>query len=142
MEVSFEQAHKQVLQHVEQEAKSRTVRAANAIKKASNKILSNTAGRSGRVYRKSPGSKATYTASAPGEPPALRSGDLRRSWQPLPVGEMTGSGKVYTPGIHTDVKYAPLLQDGTSKMAARPFEEPIKKEAWPEVKAIYEKPYF
>lgn len=142
MEVSFSQVHQQVLQHVEQEAKSRTVRAANAIKKASNKILSNSGGRSGRVYRKSPGSSKTYTASAPGEPPALRSGDLRRRWEPLPTGEMTGSGKVYTPGIHTDVKYAPLLQDGTSKMAARPFEEPIKQEAWPEVKAIYEQPYF
>lgn len=142
MEVSFNQVHQQVLKHVEQEAKSRTVRAANAIKKASNKILSNAGGRSGRIYQKSPGSDKTYTASAPGEPPALRSGDLRRSWKPLPTGEMTGSGKVYTPGIHTDVKYAPLLQDGTSKMAARPFEEPIKQEAWPEVKAIYEQPYF
>lgn len=142
MEVNFEQIHKQVLQHVEEQAKSRTIRAANAIKKSSNKILSNTAGRSGRVYRKSPGSSATYTASAPGEPPALRSGNLRNSWKPLPVGEMTGSGKVYTPGIHTDVKYAPMLQDGTSKMAARPFEEPIKQDAWPEVKAIYEQPYF
>lgn len=142
MEVSFNQVHQQVMQHLEEQAKSRTIRAANAIKKASNKILSNTGGRSGRTYRKSPGSSKTYTASAPGEPPALRSGTLRGSWKPLPTGEMIGSGKVYTPGIHTDVKYAPWLQDGTSKMAARPFEEPIKQAAWPEVKAIYEQPYF
>lgn len=140
MEVKFEQAHKQVLHNVEQQAKSRTIRAANVIKKASNKILSNAAHRSGKVYRK-PHTSSTYTASAPGEPPALRTGNLRSSWAPLPTGEMTGTGKVYTPGIHTDVTYAPLLQDGTSTMAARPFEEPIKQEAWPEVKAIYDQPY-
>lgn len=142
MEVSFKQVHQQVLDHVEQQARSRTIRAASAIKRAANKVLSNAGGRTGRVYQKSPGSSKKYTASAPGEPPALRSGDLRRSWQPLPTGEMVGAGKVYTPGIHTDIKYAPLLQDGTSKMAARPFEEPIKQAAWPEVKAIYEQPYF
>jgi hypothetical protein len=55
---------------------------------------------------------------------------------------MVKSDKVYTPGIHTDVEYAPYLQHGTAKMAARPFEEPIKKAAWPEVKAIFEQPYF
>ena len=41
--------------------------------------------RSGKVYRK-PASNKTYTASAPGEPPALRTGDIssgtRRSWRP------------------------------------------------------------
>lgn len=141
MEVSFNQAHQQVLQAVEQQAKSRTIRAANVIKKASNKILSNAAGRTGKVYRK-PHTSSKYRASAPGEPPALRTGHFRASWRPLPIGEMAGAGKVYTPGIHTDVKYAPMLQDGTPKMAARPFAEEIKQEAWPEVKAIYEQPYF
>lgn len=139
MEVNFKQVHQKVLQSVEQQAKSRTVRAANVIKKASNKVLSNSGGRSGKVYRKP--ATATYTASAPGEPPALRSGNLRRSWQPLPYAEMAGSDKVFTPGIRTDVIYAPMLQDGTIKMAARPFEDKVKQEAWPEVKQIYGQPY-
>lgn len=142
MEVSFKQVHQKVLQQVEEQNKSRTVRAANVIKLHSNKVLSNAAGRTGKVYRRSVGSSKTYTASAPGEPPALRSGKLRQSWEPLPTAEMVRSDKVYTPGIHTDVSYAPLLQNGTGKMAARPFEEPIKKDAWPEVKAIFEQPYF
>ncbi len=141
MEVNFNQVHQQVLQAIERQAKSRTYRAANVIKKYSNKILSNAEGRTGRYYKK-PDTKKIYRASAPGEPPALRSGDLRRSWRPLPIGEMAGGGKVYTPGIHTDVKYAPMLQHGTPNMKPRPFEEKIKQEAWPEVKAIYEQPYF
>ena len=141
MEVGFKQVHNKVIATVEQEAKSRTVRAANAIKKASNKVLSNAAGRSGRVYRKPATKKATYTASAPGEPPALRTGTLRRSWSPLPYSEMVGKGKVYTPGIYTEVTYAPYLQHGTAKMAARPFEEKVKQEAWPDVQQIYAQPY-
>lgn len=141
MEVNFKHVHQKVLHTVEEQAKSRTVRAANVLKKASNKILSNASGRSGKVYRKPATRAATYRASAPGEPPALRSGDLRRSWRPLPFSEMTGSDKVFRPGIHTDVKYAPLLQGGTNKMSPRPFEDAVKKEAWPEVKQIYDQPY-
>ena len=140
MEVHFKQAHKHVVNVVKQEARSRTVRAANALKKASNKVLSNAGGRSGATYRK-PATSSTYTASAPGEPPALRSGNLRNSWEPLPYSEMVSSDTVYTPGIRTDVKYAPYLQDGTKKMAARPFEEPIKQEAWPQIQQIYGQPY-
>ena len=52
-----------------------------------------------------------------------------------------GTDKVYTPGIHTDVKYAPMLQNGTPRIAPRPFEEKIKKAAWPEIKQIYGQPY-
>ena len=141
MEVGFKQVHKQVLQTVEQQAKSRTVRAANVIKKAANKVLSNAGGRSGKVYRKPHTKRAVYTSSAPGQPPALRSGNLRRSWKPLPYAEMVASSTHYTPGIHTDVIYAPYLQNGTSKMAARPFEAPIQQEAWPDVQQIYAQPY-
>ena len=140
MEVSFKQVHQKVLKTIEQQIQSRSVRAANVMKKHANKILSNAAGRSGKVYRK-PHTTATYTASAPGEPPALRTGDLRRSWRPLPYAEMVAGEKRYTPGIHTDVKYAPMLQDGTKKIAPRPFVDPIKQAAWPEVKQIFEQPY-
>lgn len=141
MEVGFKQVHQKVLQTVEQQIESRTVRAANVLKKYSNKVLSNSGGRSGKVYRKPHTNRATYTASAPGEPPALRSGELRRSWRPLPYAEMSGGDKVYTPGIHTDVVYAPMLENGTKKMAARPFQDEIKNQAWPEVKQIFGQPY-
>ena len=49
--------------------------------------------RSGRTYRK-PHSKATYTASAPGEPPARRTGNLRMHWngQVKSEGSTAGGG--------------------------------------------------
>ena len=144
MEVGFKQVHQKLLQDVEQQIQSRSVRAANVLKKYSNKVLSNAAGRSGKVYRK-PGTMSNkgnhYTASAPGEPPALRTGELRRSWRPLPTSEMVAGEKRYHPGLHTDVKYAPMLESGTSKIAARPFQDEIKQQAWPEVKQIFGQPY-
>lgn len=138
MEVSFNQVHQKVLHTVKEQAKSRTVRAANAIKKYSNKVLNNSDGPAGRTYFHD---GHYHTASAPGQAPALDSGTLRRSWKPLPYSEMVGGGDVYTPGIKTDVIYAPFLEHGTSKMAARPFEEKIKQESWPEVEQIYSQPY-
>ena len=44
------------------------------------KNLSNATGRTGRRYKK-PGTNVWYTASAPGEYPALRFNDLRRSYR-------------------------------------------------------------
>lgn len=56
---------------------ARGVRAVNAVRNAELEVLKGQ--RSGRTYRK-PHSKATYTASAPGEPPARRTGNLRMHW--------------------------------------------------------------
>ena len=56
---------------------ARGVRAVNAMRNAELEVLKGQ--RSGRTYRK-PHSKATYTASAPGEPPARRTGNLRMHW--------------------------------------------------------------
>lgn len=67
-----------------------------------------------------PGTGATYgnhTASAPGEPPAVDVGRLRASvdWQP---GEDALGPYVE---VGTNVDYGPMLEFGTSKMAARPW---------------------
>ena len=53
------------------------MRAVNAIRNAELEVLRGK--RSGRVYRK-PHTKSHYTASAPGEPPARRTGNLRLNW--------------------------------------------------------------
>ena len=82
-----------------------------------------------------------YRASAPGEPPAVRSGDLRRSWRQRTASESTGKSLTVKPAITTDVKYAPWLDEGTDRMAPRPFEDPIIEDAKPKIKAIYSEPY-
>lgn len=141
------------------EVKSRAFRAANELRNSALTILRGQ--RSGRVYRR-PFSSSKYTASAPGEPPAVRSGDLRRSWRQKTASEGAGKGLTVKPAITTDVKYAPILEegydgevqkqskakDGTTKtkkyhltIAPRPFEEPIVEEAKPRIKAIYSEPY-
>lgn len=140
MEIDISGAVQGFVQDIEKQVASRAERAAHVIRKHELSVLSNNPKRSGKVYRK-PASNKTYTASAPGEPPALRTGDLRRSFRPLAKSEIVQSAKHYTPGIRTDVKYAPFLEDGTSKISPRPYAEEIKQKAFPEVKAIFEEKY-
>lgn len=114
--------------------------------------------RSGRRY-KVPGTykrqrdKATgkmkngryYTASAPGEPPAVRTGAFRMSWQPV-TRVVFGS---YISRIESDIKtengnytLGEILEDGTSKMAPRPYQEEILEKTKPKILRIYNEPYF
>ena len=118
---------------------SRGVRAFNAIRNAELEVLKGQ--RSGRVYRK-PFSKATYTASAPGEPPARRTGNLRMHWNGQVKSENASSGGVaIVAELESQESYADHLENGTSKMAARPFVERIKEKAAPEIEKIYSEPY-
>ena len=120
------------------EAKSRAFRASNELRNSALTVLRGQ--RSGRIYKR-PFASGTYTASAPGEPPAVRSGDLRRSWRQKTASESTSKGMMVRPAITTEVKYAPWLDEGTPKMAPRPFEQPIIEDAKPKIKAIYSEPY-
>ena len=43
--------------------------------------------------------------------------------------------------LESQESYAAHLENGTSKMAARPFVEKIKEEATPEIQKIYSEPY-
>lgn len=118
---------------------SRGVRAVNAIRNAELEVLKGQ--RSGRVYRK-PYSKATYTASAPGEPPARRTGNLRMHWNGQVKSEnSSGGGVSIIAELESQEPYASYLENGTSKMSARPFTEKIKEKADPEIKRIYSEPY-
>lgn len=123
------------------EVKSRAVRGSNALQKAELKVLRGQ--RSGRVYKK-PFVSTTYTASAPGESPAVRSGKLRLSFRPVARtydGSVFGGAASAYASIETDTHYAGYLENGTRKMAARPYVEKIKQEALPEIKRIYSAPY-
>ena len=114
-----------------QEMKSRATRGSRALKNAELQVLRGQRG--GRSYKKS-FKNSSYTASAPGEPPAVRSGKLRSSFRPV----AGSSGGV---AIETDTHYAGYLEHGTSKMAARPYVEKIKQKAEPEIKSIFGAPY-
>lgn len=131
---------KEQVADINRQVVSRGVRAVNAIRNAELEVLKGK--RSGRVYRKPFTKRATYTASAPGEPPARRTGNLRMHWNGQVKSENPSSGGVaIVAELESQEPYAGALENGTPKMASRPFVERIKEKAEPEIKKIYGEPY-
>ena len=80
-----------------------------------NRVVENLAGtRSGRTY-KVPGTNRTYTASAPGEYPAVATGRLRGD---IKTKVVPGAGY-----IGTNVEYAPVLEDDLRPFLKRSLDE-------------------
>jgi hypothetical protein len=123
---------------VNREAASRGARAVNAIRNAELEVLRGK--RSGRVYRK-PHTKSHYTASAHGEPPARRTGNLRLNWNGTVESSSTGSGLRVTAVLESQERYSTYLENGTRRMAPRPFKQPISEKAMPEIERIYHEKY-
>lgn len=71
---------------------------------------------SGRTYKKSNPTR-THTASALGQPPMSDTGRLANSITFDRVGDLTAT-------VGSALNYAPWLEYGTSRMAARPFFRP------------------
>ena len=71
---------------------------------------------SGRTYKKSNPTR-THTASAPGQPPMSDTGRLANSITFDRLGDLTAT-------VGSNLNYAPWLEYGTSRMAARPFFRP------------------
>ena len=86
-----------------------------------------------------PGTRRTYTASAPGEAPAVLFGDLRRS---VRVGspEVTPNGIKISVG--SDLQKAAWLEFGTSEMRPRPAWKPTMQAEQSALKAIVEARWF
>lgn len=126
------------IKKVNREAVSRGTRAVNAIRNAELEVLRGK--RSGRVYRK-PHTKSHYTASAPGEPPARRTGNLRLNWNGTVESSSTGSGLRVTAVLESQERYSTYLENGTRRMAPRPFKQPISEKAMPEIERIYHEKY-
>lgn len=123
---------------VNREAASRGTRAVNAIRNAELEVLRGK--RSGRVYRK-PHTKSHYTASAPGEPPARRTGNLRLNWNGTVESSSAGSGLRVAAVLESQERYSTYLENGTRRMAPRPFKQPISEKAMPEIERIYHEKY-
>lgn len=119
---------------------SRGVRAVNALRTAELQVLKGQ--RHGNSKARVPYSKKIYTASAPGEPPARRTGNLRMHWNGQVKSEGAASGGITVVAqLESQERYAAALEYGTRHMAPRPFVEKIKEKAAPEIQKIYSQPY-
>jgi len=116
-------------------AQKRMEEAVNEVRNTTLKTL--TGPRSGRTYTV-PGTSRKYTASAPGEPPAQRLGELRQSVSTLVIGR----GDNLVGAVGTDKKYGPMLEYSTEKMAARPWLRPSFERAEAAIKAIFSREWF
>lgn len=143
--LQLEMARVRINRHIIDQMGSRGYRAANELRNASQLVLRGR--RSGRKYL-IPGTKRHYRASAPGEPPAVRTGTFRRSW--LRKSEVVKSGdyeativpQIYNRTMENGYYLGEMLEYGTSKMAPRPHHDKIKEKALPKVLKIYKEPYF
>lgn len=124
-EVAFEvgQINRQVV--------SRSKRGTVIMRNAAAQVLGQNGG--GRAY------KNGHVASAPGQPPAPDTGNLRRNWreQSFIQGNGLGRGLDVKLRITSDVPYSKFLEFGTRKMAPRPFVERIKTKSRPEIEALF-----
>lgn len=148
------------VEDINRKVASRGARAVKALRKAEQDVLQGQ--RSGRVYKKPDtyGTKATketrelmkdyghklrggqlYRASAPGEAPARRTGNLRLHWSDdVKTSRLNEGGITVTVQLESQEKYAYYLEKGKG-VAQRPFVERIKRKAEPEIKKIYSEPY-
>lgn len=141
--------------------KSRAYRAANELRNASQLVLRGQ--RHGRKYivpgtgrvkynKRAKTAKITYkyyTASAPGEPPAVRTGAFRMGWKPKSYVKSDGKNtyalisRVENLQRTDNGKYllGELLEEGTDRMEPRPHHEKIQEMAVPKIMKIYNEPY-
>ncbi len=90
MKFSFQSFRKKIQETLEAKAQKRSYEAATILRSHLMESLSNQPERTGRKY-KIPGTNREYTASAPGEYPALREGYLRAKVGDTPIKtEMVG----------------------------------------------------
>lgn len=112
----IEQAVRRQVQKVKNDVNSRLPRAANALRNGELTVLSGNA-----------------SPSPPGSPPGRVSGFLRTAWTMY-----YAEGDAPKFGIISAAPYAGYLEEGTRKMAARPFVDEIQQSALPEIRSIFE----
>lgn len=138
------------VEEIEQKAKQRGFQAANVLTNEVKKVLSGQ--RSGRSYKvKGTGGKAKksgvmYTASAPGEPPALRFGTLQKSFKRRTYAERNGSGLTVHAVTESNLQVngyllGELLENGTKGIAPRPFKQKTIDAALPKITQIFARNY-
>jgi phage gpG-like protein len=111
-------------------AKNRMMEAVNTVRNTTLETLSGT--RSGRQYYV-PGTHKLYTASAPGEPPAVATGRLRQSIK----SSIETEDDNLVGYVGTDMEYGKELEYGRHNMEPRPWLRPSFEESEQEVKEIF-----
>ena len=152
----------EIVEDIKHQMASRGYRAANELRNAAvDDVLKGSRG--GRRYvvpgtgRRKRGKKGKpgrvtytyYTASAPGEPPAVRTGTFRRNWNKEVKITGGGDGYAVNSAITSNTKTSngkytlgELLEEGTSRMAPRPYQEKIQEKSLDKIVKIYSEPYF
>ena len=130
---------------IDRQVVSRATRAVNEMRNAELEVLKGQ--RSGRVYRKYP-YKSTYRASAPGEPPARRTGSLRLHWNGRVETRASGNKVEVLAVFESGEEYSKALEEGAVHtkrghytVAPRPFVKRTMEQAKPKILQIYETPY-
>ena len=135
IEITFENHIKEAIDKLNGTAMARMNEAVNEVR---NKTLETLSGeRHGRTYYV-PGTHKTYTASAPGEPPAQATGHLRQNLQK--GVELEGTQVVGYVG--TEDKFGPMLEFGTRNMAPRVWLRKSFEESEEKVKEIFTRQWF
>lgn len=147
-------AVREVVENLNRQVASRATRAVNAIRNAELEVL--TGERSGKRYtvpdtgrtdrktgKRIRGSGVKYTASAPGEPPARRTGNLRLRWSGSVETSANSNGTEVIATLESEMPYAGYLENGvpSRNLKPRPFVDRIIEKAAPEIERIYEEPY-
>jgi len=114
--VQIEQAVLAEVRRVKSGVNMRLPRAANALRNGELTVLS-----------------GNVSPSPPGSPPGRVSGTLRTEWT-----THHHEGDVAMFGIASAAPYSGYLEEGTSRMAARPFVDRIQQTALPEICSIFE----
>ena len=146
----------ELMDDISDDFKSRGFRAANELRNAEQLVLRGQ--RSGRIYnvpgtgrvkynKREKTAKITYRkyqASAPGEPPAVRTGAYRGSFERRSYADGSPDNVVKVHAIIESRITTPkghnlgnLLEDGTGRMAPRPHKDAIIEKAKPNIKRIY-----
>ena len=131
------------LKGVQKEVSQRAYRASNELRNAELYVLRGQ--RSGKKYRV-PGTRRKYTASAPGESPAVRTGVFRLSWGTHVHVEKNGTHFRAVSAIESKERaggrlLGEMLENGTGRIAPRPYKQKVIDRALPKIKAIYQNPY-
>lgn len=128
------------------EFKSRGFSVANELRNAELLVLRGQ--RNGRIYRVPGARRKRYRASAPGEPPAVRTGAYRNSFSRRTYAEGSPDSVVKVHALIESRITIPngsnlgnLLEGGTSRMAPRPHKEKIIEKAKPNIQRIYTRKY-